>query len=133
MISISYYVKTSLFPFKARQPAVSISSDEQTILVGASWVDDYIGASWVFNYNASNDTWYEQAKLVGTSTPSSQQGTSVSLSSDGTYALIGGPGNANQTGGAWIFTRDSFGNWNQVGETLIGNDENGTSELVVLL
>jgi len=53
------------------------------------------------------------------------------LSSDGTYALIGGPGNANQTGGAWIFTRDSFGNWSQVGETLIGNDENqnGTSEL----
>ena len=59
------------------------------------------------------------------------QGISVSLSSDGTYALIGGPGNANETGGAWIFTRDRFGNWSQVGETLIGNDENqnGSSEL----
>ena len=57
--------------------------------------------------------------------------TIVSLSSDGTYALIGGPGNANETGGAWIFTRDRFGNWSQVGETLIGNDENqnGSSEL----
>ena len=51
------------------------------------------------------------------------------MSSDGTYALIGGPVNANDNGGAWIFTRDSFGNWSQVGGTLIGNDQNGTSKL----
>ena len=127
MISIPYIVKTSN-PFPPYGPSVSLSNDEQTILVGTPWVDDYIGASWVFNYNASNDTWYQQTKLVGTYTPFMLQGISVSLSSDGTYALIGGP-NANDVGGAWIFTRDSFGNWNQVGETLIGNDENGTSEL----
>ena len=131
MISIPYIFKTSnTFPFFG--PSVSLSTDEQTILAGAPWADDYVGASWVFNYNASNDNWYQQTKLVGTYTPSIysiRQGISVSLSSDGTFALIGGPGNGNDTGGAWIFTRDSFGNWSQVGETLIGNDENGTSEL----
>ena len=31
--------------------------------------------------------------------------------------------------GAWIFARDSFGNWSQVGEMLIGNDPNGSSEI----
>ena len=94
-IAIPCNVKTSS-SFPCFGPSASLSDNEQTILIGAPWVDDYLGASWVFNYNSSNDTWYQQAKLVGTYTPSIYstilQGKSASLSLDGTYALIDGPG-----------------------------------------
>jgi hypothetical protein len=77
-------------------------------------------------------------KLVGTDVIRSfpLQGISVSLSSDGNTAVIGGFGDDNNMGAAWVFTR-SDGVWNQkaklvgtgviVSPGAIGGAEQGTS------
>ena len=112
-------------------PDVAMSADAQTILLGVPWDDDYAGASLVFVYNASVHRWYRQAKLVGMRKPSnssSREGSSVSLSSDGNFALIGGPDDDYSIGGAWVFSRDGFGNWNQVGGPLRGSGAVGTPQ-----
>jgi hypothetical protein len=47
------------------------------------------------------------------------QGTSVALSGDGNTAIVGLPGDNNQTGAAWVYTR-SNGVWGQQGSKLVG-------------
>ena len=49
------------------------------------------------------------------------------MTSDGTIALIGEPADDDYVGGAWIFTRNSSGNWNQVGTLLQGSNAIGAS------
>ena len=51
-------------------------------------------------------------------------GTSVALSSDGNTALIGGYGDNNGVGAAWVFTR-SGSTWTQQGPKLTGSGETG--------
>ena len=51
-------------------------------------------------------------------------GGSVALSSGGNLALIGGPLDNEQTGGAWLFAR-SGSTWSQDGGKLTGEDELG--------
>jgi hypothetical protein len=58
------------------------------------------------------------------------QGDSVALSGDGNTALVGGAINENYvgdegTGGAWVFTQDSSGNWSQQGSKLVGSGAPG--------
>jgi hypothetical protein len=48
------------------------------------------------------------------------QGASVSVSADGNTAIVGGWGDNNQTGAAWIWTK-SGGVWNQQGPKLVGS------------
>jgi hypothetical protein len=50
--------------------------------------------------------------IVGPGPVTLQQGNSVSLSSDGNTAIVGGPGDDNGAGAAWVFTRIS-GVWPQ--------------------
>ncbi len=54
-------------------------------------------------------------------------GESVALSSDGNTALIGGSGDHDFVGAAWVFTR-SAGTWSQQGEKLTGTGESGRGE-----
>ncbi len=54
-------------------------------------------------------------------------GESVALSSDGNTALIGGSGDHDFVGAAWVFTR-SAGKWSQQGEKLTGTGESGRGE-----
>ena len=103
-------------------PSVAVSADAETILFGLPWDDYYLGAALVYAYNASASDWYFQTKLRGpflNGLYSIFEARSVSLSSDGNTALIGGPGNNHSIGAAWVFTRDKFGNWSEVGEPLI--------------
>jgi hypothetical protein len=51
-------------------------------------------------------------------------GYSVALSADGNTALIGGPGDNNSEGAAWVFTR-AGGVWTQQGAKLTATEENG--------
>ena len=51
-------------------------------------------------------------------------GYSVALSADGNTALIGGPGDNNSLGAAWVFTRTG-GVWTQQGAKLIATEEKG--------
>jgi hypothetical protein len=48
-----------------------------------------------------------------------EQGSSVALSADGSTAIVGGPGDDNVVGAAWVYTR-SGGVWTQQGTKLVG-------------
>jgi hypothetical protein len=94
-----------------------------------SWVgpdDDFgvpspTGAAWVFT--RSNGVWTQQGgKLVGTGAVGvggAYQGQSVALSADGNTAIVGGYGDNNYIGAAWVYTR-SNGVWTQQGSKLVG-------------
>jgi uncharacterized protein (TIGR03437 family) len=92
--------------------SVAISADGNTVLIGGSNDNGLIGAAWAFT--RSGGTWTQQgSKLVGSNGGGMVfQGTSVALSADGNVAIVGGPGELNQLGAAWIFKR-SGASWSQ--------------------
>jgi hypothetical protein len=65
-------------------------------------------------------------KLVGADAVSSEQGHSVGMSSDGNTAIIGGWGDNQNNGAAWIFIR-SNGVWAQQGPKLVGDGAVGNA------
>ena len=96
---------------------VAISADGNTAIAGGPGDNAGVGAVWVFT--RSSGVWSQQGnKLVGTG--GGEQGLSVALSADGNTAVVGGPGDNNQTGAVWVFTR-SNGVWSQQGPKLIGS------------
>src|SRR5262249_32671739 len=92
---------------------VALSADGDTALIGGRYGISGAGAAWVFTRSGS--TWTQQGgKLVGTGHTGEGElghisegefGVSVALSGDGDTALIGAPGDDNETGAAWVFTR----------------------------
>ena len=111
---------------KANQGAsVSLSVDpDNTAIVGGPGDDSSAGAAWVFT--RSGGVWTQQgSKLVGTgATGKAHQGASVSLDVFGNTAILGGPGDDNSAGAAWVFTR-SGGVWTQQGSKLVGTGATG--------
>jgi hypothetical protein len=104
--------------------SVALSADGNTAIVGG-WFDNGAGAAWV--YTRAGGVWTQQgSKLVGAGAwGNAQQGVSVSLSADGNTAIIGGHGDSNFVGAAWIFVR-SGGVWTQQGGKLVGTGGVGT-------
>jgi len=110
--------------------SVSLSSDGNTALVGGPDDDGQVGAAWVFT--RADATWSQQAKLVPIDAVGvAGMGNSSSLASDGNTAIVGGPGDDNGVGAAWVFTRSPNGTWTQqaklVGTGAIGNAVQGYS------
>jgi hypothetical protein len=107
---------------------VSLSADGNTAIVGGGLDNGLIGAAWVFT--RSSGIWSQQTKLVGADAIGpAGQGSSVSLSADGNTAILGGPGDNNQVGAGWVFTRSS-GIWSPtklVGADAIGPTDQGSS------
>src|SRR5438128_2694134 len=86
--------------------SVALSADGNTALLGGPGDNGFLGAAWVFTRNGG--VWTQQgSKLVGTGVIggafSTQQGFSVALSADGNTALVGGPGDHDGRGAAWVF------------------------------
>jgi hypothetical protein len=105
--------------------SVGLSSDGNTAVVGGAGDNNGVGAVWVFT--RSNGIWTQQQKLVGTGTlGTAQQGNSVALSGDGNTVLVGGQGDNNFFGTAWVFTR-SNGVWTQQGAKLLGTGAVGNA------
>ena len=110
--------------------SVALSADGGTALIGARYGIKGAGAAWVFT--RSGTTWTQQGgKLVGTGHEGEGElghisegefGLSVALSGDGDTALIGAPGDDDEKGAAWVFTR-SGSTWTQQGEKLTGAGE----------
>jgi hypothetical protein len=99
--------------------SVALSEDGDTALIGGPEDDTATGAVWVFT--RSGGVWSQQGpKLTGGEEGNSQFGVLVALSADGNTALIGGPGDNDDAGAAWVFTR-SDGIWTQQGEKLVGD------------
>jgi hypothetical protein len=92
--------------------SMSISADGNIAMVGGSSDNNGVGAA--FPYIRQNGTWYQLgSKIIPSSAPQEYQGWSVGVSGDGYTAIIGGIGDNNSSGAAWIYTRDSNNNWNQ--------------------
>jgi hypothetical protein len=86
--------------------SVSLSADGTTI-VGGPGDSNGQGAAWV--YAPSGSVWTQQgSKLVSTvASGAAQQGSSVAVSSGGNtaIAIVGGPGDSNGQGAAWVYRR----------------------------
>jgi hypothetical protein len=87
---------------------LALSSDGDTALIGAAMNEEpgreRAGAVWLFT--RSHSTWRQHsAKLTGRGANSEDElfGVSVALSSAGSTALIGGEGDNNDVGAAWVF------------------------------
>jgi hypothetical protein len=130
-----------LVPSDAVEPskagwASALSSDGNTMIVGAPGDSSGTGGAWIFV--RTGGVWTQQGpRLVGTTNGTvdagARQGTSVALSADGNTAIIGGPmdnifinGLPGQ-GAAWVFTR-SNGSWAQQGAKLVGSGGSNTAE-----
>jgi len=98
----------------------SLSADGNTLAVGGNAAGSNYGAAWIFIRSGNPPIWTEQAKLVGSSGISSQQGISCSLSADGNTLAVGGYGDNSNYGATWIFTR-SNSVWTQQGNKLVGS------------
>jgi uncharacterized protein (TIGR03437 family) len=112
--------------------SVALSSDGNTALVGGPDDNDDAGAVWVFTRDTSGNWTQQGDKLVGAGTIGvARQGSSVALSGDGNMAIIGGPydnaGYPSAQGAAWVFTRNSSGNWSQQGTKLVGTGVAGSA------
>jgi hypothetical protein len=115
----SKLVGTGAIGSAAQGYSVSISADGNTAIIGGNRDNTNAGAAWVFT--RSGDVWSQQGtKLVGTGAVGvAQQGSSVSISADGNTVIIGGSGDDDNAGAAWVFTRS--GNiWTQQGSKLVG-------------
>jgi hypothetical protein len=101
--------------------SVTLSEDGDTAVIGGPEDDTATGAVWAFT--RSGGAWSQQGqKLTGGEEGNSQDGVYVALSADGNTALIGGPGDNDDAGAAWVFTR-SGGVWGQQGPKLTGRGE----------
>jgi hypothetical protein len=101
--------------------SVALSGDGTTAVVGAPGDSGFAGAAWAFNVSESKQ---EGRKLVGgeETGPKGRFGFSVALSQNGATALVGGRGDNQDTGAAWVFSR-SGESWTQQGGKLMGGPE----------
>ena len=124
LVGTSAFGPPGLGPIPEQGWSVALSEDGTTAIVGGPRDDGNfqlggVGAAWVYVY--SGGVWVQQGdKLAGSdSYGNSAQGSSVALSADGNIALVGGPGDHNGVGAAWLFTRRG-GVWTQWGHKLVG-------------
>jgi PKD repeat protein len=106
--------------------SVSISADGNTAIVGGYGDDNNQGAAWIYVRNGSS--WIQQGlKLVGTGNiGAARQGISVAISGDGNTAIVGGYGDNNDQGAAWIYVRNGS-SWIQQGLKLVGTGNIGAA------
>jgi hypothetical protein len=114
--------------------SASVSGDGNTAIVGGPSDNNpavgNTGAAWV--YTRSDGQWTQQGpKLVAADAVGfAFQGFSVSVSGDGSTAIVGGWGDNNFNGAAWVYTR-SAGVWTQqaklVAADAIGPPTQGSS------
>jgi hypothetical protein len=122
----SKLVSSEATAFAGQGRAVAISADGNTAIVGASGDSNLKGAAWA--YARINGVWSQQGtKLIGTGALGNAiQGFSAGISADGNTAIIGGFGDNDYIGAAWIFKRVN-GIWSQDGPKLVGSGNSSTS------
>jgi predicted aspartyl protease len=105
----------------------SISADGKTIIIGrGNDKNSSGGAAWIFRYDGSTWIQFPQKLIPSDGVGFAGFGSSAALSADGNTALIGGTGDNNEAGAAWIFQLNS-GIWTQQGGKLVANDYAGQS------
>ena len=90
--------------------SVSISGDYA--IIGAYQKDDNIGAAYIFK-KSSDGTWSQLTKIIASDGMIGDNfGYNVSIHGD--YALVGANQKDEYTGSAYIFKKESDGDWSQV-------------------
>ncbi len=116
--------------------SVSLSSNGQTLFVGAPEDNSGAGGAWVFTraHKGSSLT-QEGTKLIaksGEETGAGHFGASVSLSGSGKTAIVGAPADNSDAGAAWAFVAGSKKSpgWTQQGKKITpkGSEETGDGE-----
>lgn len=113
--------------------SISLSDDGSILAIGAPGNNENgNNAGHVRVFELIGDTWMQLGDDIDGEAANSQSGGSVSLSSNGNRVAIGSPGstgNGNDAGQVRIFEKKE-GNWTQIANTIIGEeeyDEFGTS------
>ena len=102
--------------------SVSLSSDGQTVAIGARYNDDNGATSGhVRVYTLVGGTWTPVGDDIDGEAAGDQSGYSVSLSSDGQTVAVGAPRNSSKTGQVRVY-RLIDGNWSRVGEDIDGEN-----------
>ncbi len=85
--------------------SVVLAGNGKTALIGGWGDNGLVGAAWVFSRSGSS--WSQQGSKLLASDESGEGefGDSVALSANGNAALIGGPGDNDNIGAAWVFAR----------------------------
>jgi hypothetical protein len=102
--------------------SVALSGDGNRALIGGPGNDNSGGAVWPWSRHGG--VWTQDGpKLVGSGAEGAgaNQGYAISMSADGNTAIVGGIGDANSTGAAWIWGYLN-GVWTQRGRKLTGSD-----------
>ncbi len=102
--------------------SVALSKNGDTALIGGPADGEPLrGAAWAFTRSEAG-AWAQQGEKLTAKTGEESEagafGSSVALSADGNTALIGGPGDDEDTGAAWMLARASEGVWAQEGMKL---------------
>jgi hypothetical protein len=105
--------------------SVAVSSDGNTVAMGAKGSDNNVGA--VFIYTRSGSTWSQQTKLTGSGmSASSALGTSVAMSADGNTVVSGASGDASGVGAVVVWTRSGT-TWTQQGAKITPTGHSGAA------
>ena len=107
--------------------SVGLSADGNIAIVGGQSDNLFVGAAWIFR--RIDGEWQQSgAKLIGSGYEGRipLQGSSVGLSADGNTAIVGGIGDRDYVGAAWIFARSGT-RWEQQGSKLVGTAAVGQS------
>lgn len=102
----------------AQGSSVAISADGNTAIVGGPGDNNNAGAVWIFV--RKDTTWKQQGQklfITGT-TGQIKLGSSVSLSADGNTLVAEAPGDNNNAGAAYVFTRKDT-TWSQQSGRLV--------------
>ncbi|HLJ46993.1 MAG TPA: hypothetical protein VKU01_13340 [Bryobacteraceae bacterium] len=100
--------------------SVALANDGNTLAIGGLTDNNNAGACWV--YSRSGSQWSEQQKIGAqsvTGTVGAADLGPVALSGDGNTLLCGGPGDNNNTGAIWAFSRSGAA-WAQSGTKIVG-------------
>ncbi|MGB7259764.1 MAG: hypothetical protein WBD48_16950, partial [Pseudolabrys sp.] len=110
--------------------SVTVSADGNTATAAAYYAGvQQLGA--LVYLRDGNGTWTQSSQLIGSGMANciSAQALSVALSADGNTAIVGAVGICSIGGeGAWVFVRDSNGNWTQQGGRLFGSGASGDAQ-----
>lgn len=108
--------------------AVAMSGDGYLLAIGGPDDSEATGATWVFE-RAPGGAWRQVLdKLVGAGGVGEQrQGKCVAMAGDGATLAVGGPGDSDMSGAAWVFVRSAGGGWTQQGNKLVGTGGVGQS------
>ena len=95
------------------------------LIIGAPGDSNGIGAVWVYYSGAASLD--RGIKLVPNgAVGAARHGTSVYLDSDFSTAIVGAPGDNNNTGAVWVYTFDGS-TWTQQGSKLVGTGALGAA------